>query len=68
MHAAPVWLPMAACVVAAFALWFAIFNPRRKVTLWSLIVLVTMLAVAFAVGRWKPRGTIEIVPETSSRR
>ena len=60
MHAAPVWLLMAAAVAAAVAIWFAVFNPKRRLSLWSLLVLLTLLAVAFAVGRWKAPGTIEV--------
>lgn len=66
MHAAPVWLPMLACVAAAFALWCAFFKPNRRLSLWSLLVLLTLLAVAFAFGRWTPRGVIEIEQGTEA--
>jgi hypothetical protein len=35
-HAAPDWLPMLVIVAAAMSLWFAIFNLKRRVSLWSL--------------------------------
>jgi len=60
MHAPPVWLPLAASVTAAVLIWLAIYNPRRRVSLLSLLMLLTLLAVAFAWGRWRPRGAIEI--------
>lgn len=63
MHAAPVWLPMVLAVTAAVLVWLAIYKPRRRVSLLSLLVLVTLLAVAFAYGRlWGPRGAIEVLP------
>lgn len=64
MHAAPFWLPMTVYVATAAALWFAIFKPTRRLSLWSLLVLLSMLAAAFALVRWQPRGTIDIVSES----
>jgi hypothetical protein len=32
---------------------------RERVSQWSLLVLLTLLAVAFALGRWTPRGASE---------
>jgi len=47
LHAAPAWLPLAASVAAAVAIWWGIYEPnKRKLSLWSLLVL---LALAFAV-------------------
>jgi hypothetical protein len=37
-----------------------IYEPKRRLTLASLLVLMLFLAVAFSLGRWKPRGTIEV--------
>jgi hypothetical protein len=62
MHAPPVWFGFALFTAFAVTLWLAIYEkqPRRRWSLASLFVLMTLLAVAFAFGRWKPRGKIEL--------
>ena len=72
MHAAPVWLPLALGVAAAVLIWAAIYEKsiqRRRLSLFSILLLLTLLAVAFAAGRlwlWE-RGRIEVVPAIENR-
>jgi hypothetical protein len=67
-HVAPAWLPFAATVAAAFFIWLAIMKPGRRVSLSSLLLLLTFLAIAFAIGRhwWERRGKIDVLPNTPS--
>jgi len=58
MHAlAPTWLQiliMLSAVAAAVAVWAAIYWPmirRRKLSLWSLIMLTLLVAVALGIVR-----------------
>ncbi|WP_254512492.1 hypothetical protein [Anatilimnocola floriformis] len=44
--------------------WLAIYEPKRRVSLSSLLALTLLLAVAFTFGRWKPRGKIEVIRAT----
>lgn len=52
---------MAVGVAAAVLVWLAIYKPSRRVSLLSLLVLLTLLAVVFALTRWEPRIPIEIL-------
>ncbi|WP_425616704.1 hypothetical protein NA78x_000358 [Anatilimnocola sp. NA78] len=60
MYAAPVWLGFAAWTATAVLFWLAIYEPKRRLSLVSMLVLMLLLAVAFTFGRWKPRGRIEV--------
>ena len=64
MHAPPAWLTMAACAAAAVVLLVAIFRPRSRVSALWLLVLLTLLAIAFAIGRWR-QGSIDRLPPES---
>lgn len=63
---APIWFPFVVASLCAIALWWVIFGQSRRVSLWSLLVLLTMLAVAFAVFRWEPRRPIDSAPADAS--
>jgi hypothetical protein len=67
MNAALDWLMMAVCVTGACIFWLAYYDPKRRVSLSSLLVLLTLLAVAFAVGRLylRRQPPIEFTDQTS---
>lgn len=56
MHAPPACLGFALWTATAVLAWLAIYEHKRRFSRSSILVLMLLLDVAFAFGRWKPRG------------